>query len=118
AEPKVQREIGFYLPAIFHEPGDIVVVEIVLADARDRIGNLDERGEVPARQTVAKVDPLNVRGPVAEIPGAGVRIHAATLEQVDQELVNRIHVDTCLDRVPASGPRKHIVELQAMLVGE
>ena len=117
-ESQVQREVRLHLPTVLHEPGDVIVVEIVLAHAGDRICDLDESGEVPARQTVAQVDALDIRRPVAEITGSGIGVHAAALKQIDQELVDRVHVDARFDRVPPSAPRDHVVELQAMLVGE
>ena len=56
---------------------------------------------MPARQTVAQVYAGNVGTQLLKAVGARVAVNAGALEQVDQQFMNGIDVDTGFDIVPA-----------------
>ena len=88
ADTKIEGHVRSNLPSVFHKKIEILVVEVVLTDAGHRVGHLHEGGVVTARQTVAQVDALNVRRPIAEVVCSGVGVDAASLKEIDEKFVD------------------------------
>src|ERR1700733_8222859 len=71
-----------------------------------------------AREGIAQIGPGYVRYPIVESAGARIGVNAAALEQVDQQLMHKVHVAAELEGVGALDLAQHIGKLQAMLVRE
>ena len=104
AHAQVQRQIGARLPGVFdRNPSKSLSQKSSLPTCGDRVGDLRECGQVPARQAVAQIDPGHVGDPVVErrLRCAVIGVDAAALEQVDHHLVDQIDVEAGFEGVRA-----------------
>ena len=116
--PEIKRQVVASLPGVLHKAREIIIVEVVLAHSGNRIGYLYKRAEVPAGQSVAQIDALDIGNPVAERCTAGVGVDSAALEQIDQQFVDSVDVHPGFESVSADCFRERVGKFQPMLIRE
>ncbi len=129
ANAEIQRKPGPQLPSVFEIEAEVVVVKVVFADVRDWIIDLSESPVVFSRESVPHIDAQGIGNPPAE-GGIGPRratrkgargivtVVSVTLEKVDEQLVDEIHVRSKLEYVGALHDGKVVGELDAVLIRE